>query len=916
MARLPSRTGGGSETPPDDGNGEEPASDADQATDPASPQDSGFGRLRRRVRDFLPGGGTPPSQQPGQRDPADTASREGDTSQFYDDNDGGSGGTNTDETQSTSRPPAGGSSGREGDTSQFYDDTENTRRSGTPRVPESGNQSDGGGATGIAEFRQRESESLEAPVPSLEDNRPSFVSRRVQDPYAAMRADVPDDAPAPIEFFERPDGSTAIGLFTRRGDKPDDFTEISAGDALDETFATPDTDITTQLVDEGGFFSEQGEADLKSRASEIQDFYGIGEEADQFVTDVTGSEKAGAFASGIGKLPGETIAAVDQTVLAAEYGAETAQNFGDVAREEGIEATVDAIGESFGAAGKGIGQAALDKPYEFTGGVVGGVLAGSAAFKGIEKAGDAARASRLSTKPDVNLEDVTTDAGARGELPKFDTDPNAPAEDAVREISDRASDNPDVVTEGTGGSTLYHGTQSKFDAEFDVGEGASELPGLFTSPEASPISLQGLRSGGVDLPSLKPRLPDPTGKSDRFLGLPGDDVRPMDPDATGAGYALKEGDDVIETGLGRGEAKSKAADADALDVVSDPTTSGYEFLTERAEPGAAYVRPAGGRTSELEAIFPPESGFTKTGTLGVRVGRRQVPGTDVDIPLTGRTVPLDLFERGDGPNIDVDADDGGLETMTPGDAATFESIANDVDRLTTPEGSVGVGGGLTGGSIGGATATGPSSGGLEDSQLADEDFGEFSSGTDLDEPLPGDSTDLFDDTSMFDDPDIGPTSPMPDSDSQMSGGPTPGSPPSTSGPSPGPSGGAPSGVSPTGPPTDSVAPTGGDPVPTPPGSDGPPSSDGRPPTSGPPSGTFPTYPTGGPGDSPDPLTPQDFPEPDLDPKKKDERKKKRGPGFTEVFSNPVITPEEIGGGDVDVLDSLGDDLAALDDMGV
>jgi len=453
------------------------------------------------------------------------------------------------------------------------------------------------------------------------------------------------------------------------------------------------TEVTDALTQSGGFLTESQEQDLRVRANRLSSEYAfIGDTLQDTVGGVTGSGKAGRFAGSFGDVVGNLPANVDRAVLAAETGVETVQNSPDV----GAADTLAAVGSVTGALTKQTVQSAQQNPYQFAGEVVGGAALGTAAFKSFEKAGDISRSVSLTGTDTVDLSDITDEAGVRGDLPGFDTDPDAPTREAVDEIRTKASDNPDAATEGTGGdSTLYHGTQAEFDADLEVGEGASELPGLFTSPEASPIALQGSGTGWPS-PTLKPRLPSIGGKSDRFVGLPGDDVRGMPEDATGAGYAVKQGDDVVESGLGRGEAKAKASGMDGAEVAPDPTTSGYEFLTENAEAGAAYVRPEGGRTTELESIFPPESEFTKTGTIAVRVGRKQFPGTDVDIPGTGRKVPLDLFER-DGDTTADSSSGEFLEDLDEGGSTTAAAVSRDLDRLGEGDGSVAAGGAYTGG---------------------------------------------------------------------------------------------------------------------------------------------------------------------------------------------------------------------------
>lgn len=521
------------------------------------------------------------------------------------------------------------------------------------------------------------------------------MRQRGSDPYAMLGADVDESEPSPIEFLRGDDGNVQFALFASNEQAPGER-QISFTDALATQFATPDTEITDALTDSTGLFTEEREREFAESAAARSEQFGLGDEFDAAVTPVLG-ETAGNFARGVGTVPGELAASFDNVQLLADVGAETVENFGETAEEFGTEETLDAVGETFGAAGVGLAQEAQERPAEFAGSFAVELLAGSAALKGVEKAGDVARASRLSTTSTVDFEDITTKAGAGGALPSFDTDPDAPTAEAVEEVSERAQDNPDIVTQQTGGSTLFHGTRSDFDTSFEVGEGASELPGMFTSPEASPIALQGLGTD-LSLSSLSPRLPQISGKSDRFLALPGDRVDAMPPGATGAANAVRGPDGELITGLGRGEAKAIAADDPDFEVISDPTTSGAQFLTEQADTGTAFVRPRGSRTTELEAIFAPGSGFQKVGTVGVNVGRRQFPGTDINVPLTGRQVPMDIFER--APD-DADASDGDpLESLERGGTATAAALASDVSRLQTPEGSVATTGGLLGGGLG------------------------------------------------------------------------------------------------------------------------------------------------------------------------------------------------------------------------
>lgn len=739
------------------------------------------------------------------------------------------------------------------------------------------------------------------------------------DPYEKLSADVDDDAPAPIEFLRTSDGTIQFQLFGQ-GDPPVGTERISAGEAFTEQFATPDTEITDSLTGgtEAGFLTDEQELERLEAAQEIRDFYQPDDEVKAFTLNLTGSETAAELAGGISRGPANILAAVDEGIVLADTGVETVLNVGATADEFGTDETWNAIGESFGAAGVAIGTEVRDNPAGFAGEVIGELAVGSLAFKGIEKAGDASRAARLSTKRTVDLEDVTTEQGAKGELPKFDTDPSAPTSQAVREVSERAADNPDVVKQGTGGdSTLFHGTQSKFDKVFEVTEGASELPGLFVSPEASPIALQGLAKS-ADLSSLKPRLPRPSGKSDRFLGLPGDTVKAMDEAATGAGYELRDTatGSQVRGGLGRGEAKALAEGLDEVDVAPDQTTPGYEFLTEQADPGAAYVRPQGARTRELEAIFPPGSGFQKTGTVGVRVGRRTIPGTDRTIPFSGRTVPLDLFERAGDDLLDAEDAVDPLESLQAGDAATAGSLSSDIERLGTPEGSVASGGAVTGGSAGligsapsdvdAAVSSMVSDVDLFDDSELDESMAE-SMGSRTDSPRGSDteSTDLesgitdIDVTSdLFGDSEMESIIEPVETVTVTETTPTSSPPPSTSG--------TPGSGSPSGPSSPPGSPTGTE---VPPASSGPPTSPPGSSSTGIPGGSG-TTPFGVPEGDPTPVVPptSELPELNLDDRKKKKRKKPPLFAATEKFAHPVATPEEILFGDALDLDGVDVDL--------
>lgn len=270
-----------------------------------------------------------------------------------------------------------------------------------------------------------------------------------------------------------------------------------------------------------------------------------------------------------------------------------------------------------------------------------GFLTGTVALRAVEKGADVARSARIARaadRPEVSLEDITTKEAARtGELPQFQASPGASTAKAVAEVRKRAAGKPPEAVPGEGERVLFHSTQNRLSGEVEVEAGGSELPGLFTSPEASPLRLSVRSRASSGRPRFTPRVR----KSDQLVNVPGDDIRGMPERATGAGR-VKVGDE----------------------WQPDPTTSGARFLTEEADPGAAYVRPRGSRTTELEAIVPPGSRFVEEGVTPVRVGGRTVPGTSIRVPGTGRLVPSRRFRRADV-DVDADADDLARAGRTP-----------------------------------------------------------------------------------------------------------------------------------------------------------------------------------------------------------------------------------------------------------
>lgn len=551
------------------------------------------------------------------------------------------------------------------------------------------------------------------------------------------------------------------------------------------------------------------------------------------LTDVPGRLAGGtvAFAgvglSAVAQAPfsiGEDIdraAKGEDTPTELEGGAlETAETFGETQAEMARERPVTT------AAGFALPAAA-------------GVPAGVRGFR-------ATKGTTRSTK--LKLGDVTSEKGEAGKLPEFETGTGEPTGRAVGEVRQRAADQPDVVQEAAGGDqVLFHTTENPLKGELTVAEGASELPGIFTSPDASPLRLP-----------TKSKQSRPTfGRGDfstqpeQIAGFESPRISGMPERASGAAHARRSGGEIQETGLSRSEANALVAEKGG-ERVPDPTTSGAKFLTEEAEPGTAFVRPRGSRSTELEAVLPPESRFQATERIGV-----EMPG--------GETIPLDIFRQGDQPAAPGGTGArGGTAGEIAGRSSSIEQAAQPKPRITHES----IGG--TSAGLGGPTGTTPGTG------LGEPTSSASNPGLKPGEPTSG-----------------GEIGPVNRSDLTSGGKATSPSGKTTSQPT---ATSSPFGSSSSTTPTSS---SGGSSTTSPPGSSGsPPGSSGGPPGS---SGSPPGSSGGPPGSSTPPPTPPPTLTLDVDLKpdrKKKKRRKKELEPIQKTFEFGVATPDEVFTGEL------------------
>jgi hypothetical protein len=328
-----------------------------------------------------------------------------------------------------------------------------------------------------------------------------------------------------------------------------------------------------------------------------------------------------------------------------------------------VEGTAAAEEQSQTAAAGGqlageIADVATSRPGLLFGGAVAGAAGGLAAGRALDAPRSVVRSTRVRRAADSRIDFSDLESPSRGssELPEFEVSPSAPTSEAVDEVQRRARQTDRAAAPDTSEGALFHTTDADMRGDLMVQEGSSELPGLWASPDPSPLGLTEGGSGGLS--SFRPRLPNPLrADSDQIVSLPADDIRGMPSDAQGAAYAVRDADgDVVETGLGRREAAARAESIGG-ERAPDPTTGGYEFLSGQADPEAAYVRPSGSRTSELEAIYAPGGQFAESGLVAV------------DMP-SGRTVPLRRFDRAGT----TDVESGPMAGVMDGDTVTAETL--------------------------------------------------------------------------------------------------------------------------------------------------------------------------------------------------------------------------------------------------
>lgn len=355
---------------------------------------------------------------------------------------------------------------------------------------------------------------------------------------------------------------------------------------------------------------------------------------------------------------------------------------------EGGEVVDDAQTDIRGIGAAAVGAAKAD-PVGFgaslAGGAVGGVLTGSAAGRGVGKAGrftsDRVRTAG-GTKIDVEelanddvIKNTRTD-GAEGDRFPGAADPDQYESDPAQAVRDQADEyTPDEVDDLFDEQGVEEGTtltkaldtepegpaSGRSDTGFTSAPAESlddfeyETPGSFFGPELSPNFL---RAGGAESStSLRPGLPDFGNRPTAVM------------------------------------ARTEVENADADDL------QGFnEEMIDRAGDTTAVTKPADEvNPGEIEAVVPPGAEFSPVGSGGVRgVARRFGVGSDFYTEVNGRRVPIRTVAPTDRtPDAPDSLDDvGRIDGPDAGDGAPLDSyvrpVSDPADRVIPVSGGAGI----------------------------------------------------------------------------------------------------------------------------------------------------------------------------------------------------------------------------------
>jgi hypothetical protein len=613
-------------------------SDASQPATGDSAQDTGLTR----------GGSSPdpaptPAPEPSPS-PPQTGDTSGQTGLTSGGTDSGGGGTSpSGGTSDTTTPTRGGaSSGGTGPVTQPEESTTGQAGSGQP----------GGGLTGET------TAGIEGQPQSDQQS-------------AALADDVVGSVTGPPGAVESAAGDVAFGL-----------RDVSAGarDAINQEVVDPAAEVFGDIAGA----TTQARRETTGSETFTDTFDGeqvdIGEDAPINQVE-SGTE---GFLGGLGRgATGATVGAPAEAVNLGALGADAAEFTATQVEQEGVTdgaGTAAQAGLEFGqtVAEQQVEQA-QDNPAQFAGTLFGGLAGGLGTARAVEGVTGRARLEvEGRTGPDVDAADTTRQPETlrTGQQPEFETGTGAPGEVAAREMRQRAREQPGALQDATGSDqVLLRSESDRLPGDLQAQEGSFELPGLFASGDFPPLRTE--TGSGT---SLTPRLPRPFTEPERASAFEAPDIEAAPDEAAGSGFALRETDsgEVVETGVDQGEAARRAANNPDLERAPDPTTAGFDFLQNQAERGTAFTRPAGDRTQEFEAVFPPETEFERVST-----------GT-VDLPGTRGT--LDVFRRADDQPDAPDAD--GART---GQTFTASEVSQRTRGGGTPEGQpvspFGIGGG-------------------------------------------------------------------------------------------------------------------------------------------------------------------------------------------------------------------------------
>lgn len=251
--------------------------------------------------------------------------------------------------------------------------------------------------------------------------------------------------------------------------------------------------VVARLTEGSGVLSDEQREELQEDIEQRRERLDFGEELGTFVGDVTQSDRAGSFATGVGRLPADAASATAQITLAADTASEIAPNVPGAVGEFGAPEVAATSLETGGRGVETVSRGVEEKPLEFAGSLTGAVVGGALVSKAVQGApsrvrgaGIRARGGRVYDFEDLSDPPLTTEGM---ELPGFTQAARRDPEVARTEFVEQAKQGP--LAQGS--------RRPRFGIEVDPDSGPLKVdPELAAAIRGTPARARARVAGGIE----------------------------------------------------------------------------------------------------------------------------------------------------------------------------------------------------------------------------------------------------------------------------------------------------------------------------------------------------------------------------------------------------------------------------------